>query len=211
MNGMITDLSSNGGDKKNHSTAGNIYLVYILSYLPYDRNIAGKRVTELRSIKRQATGDSAWNINQIVKKRADEERDKMMQAKERQLSSVLDLWRVPLIRTRSQLMADHLVCLCDPAMQAADFAFDRVNTQFDMLRIAVALARYKSTEGNYPSDLESLVPRFLEEVPLEPFTGRKTFVYKLSPDSETAALLHSSEWDATGKDYSKKDLCICLP
>ena len=205
--GWLTD-NDNGN---RFSTRNMKLLYYVLSYLPYDRNIAGKRITELRNIEGQITGDSAWYINRIVKKKADEEWDNIMRVKERQLSSALDLWRVPLIRTRSQLMADHLICLLTPAMWAADIVLDRAHTQFDMLRIAVALARYKSAEGSYPSDLEVLVPRFLEEVPLEPFTGRKTFMYKLTPDAETAVLLHSTEWDVTGEDNSKKNLYIRLP
>ena len=171
------------------------FLPRYITLLPFDRNIAGKRITEFLQTEQRISGDTAWTVNTITAKKHLENIEKGSIEKGWQLNSRWNLLRVPLIHTRSELIADYMISQLHPAIRAVQRALDRANTQFDMLRIAVALERYKSAEGSYPSDLESLVPRFLEEVPLDPFTGRKTLVYKLSPDSETAVLLHSSAWD----------------
>jgi hypothetical protein len=98
--------------------------------------------------------------------------------------------------------------LCEPTFGAGEDALAHANTRLELLRLAVALERYKSAQGNYPAALDELVPKYLEEVPLDPFTGRISWGYKLAPDEETAVLLHSSEWDASGEDASRKNLFV---
>jgi hypothetical protein len=177
-----------------------------ITHLPFDRNIAGKRIAEFQSAV--ASGNTAWNVNSTLMKQHYEHLDRIIREKERQLDSSLRLLRVPLIRTRSQLLADYMICLLTAAFVTAERALDRTNTQFELLRIAIALERYKSANGEYPDNLDALVPQFLEEVPLEPFTGRKTFVYKPHPDDETAFLIHSADWDA--EDGFTRELFIRL-
>ncbi len=46
-----------------------------------------------------------------------------------------------------------------------------------LLRIDLALRAYQADHGNYPLKLESLPPRYLAEVPLDPFCGNP-FVYR---------------------------------
>ena len=65
------------------------------------------------------------------------------------------------------------------------------HARLELQRLAIALERYKAAKGDYPVTLDELVPAFLEEVPLDPFTGRKTLTYILAPDEETAFLLYS--------------------
>jgi len=72
----------------------------------------------------------------------------------------------------------------------------------------VALERYKSAKGNYPETLDDLVPVYLEEVPLDPNTGRRTLEYKLAPDDATAFLLHPAGWSEDDEDYAQKVLFL---
>jgi hypothetical protein len=182
-----------------------------ITLLPFDRNIAGKRVTELLQTERRMSGDSSWNINSIVVKKHNENMDKMLTEKSQQLGGLGKLWRMPLMRARSQFLADYSVAHLLPAIQAANHALGYASTNHELFRIAVALERYKLAKGNYPESLDALViAKYLEEVPLEPLTGRKTFVYKVNPDAETAVLLHSSQWDESGKDSRTKNLFIRL-
>jgi len=44
-------------------------------------------------------------------------------------------------------------------------------------RLGLALAAYKQQTGSYPDDLAALTPDFIEEIPLDPFTG-KPFIYR---------------------------------
>jgi len=44
-------------------------------------------------------------------------------------------------------------------------------------RLGLALAVYKQQTGSYPDDLAALVPHFIGEIPLDPFTGNP-FIYR---------------------------------
>ena len=189
-------------------TAGESLLPRYITLLPFDRNIAGKRMTDFFQTAQQKSGTLAWNINSTVVKQYLKNMEELALEKKLQLESSLNLLRVPLIRTRSELIADSVISLFLPAMQAAQHALDRANTHFELLRLAVALERYKADNEKYPQALDELVPKYLIEVPLEPFTGRQSFVYKPAPDADTAFLIHSAQWDETGKDGHTKDLFL---
>ena len=194
------------------STDINIQFPF-LRYLPFDRNIVGKRITEFNNVERKISGDGTWNINWTVMKKHIEARDDFVRLKMWQLRNPLNWWRFLFIRTRSELIADDLILTYAPALQAAQYGLVRANAQFDLLRLAVALERYKSVNEAYPATLDELVPAFLEEVPLDAFTGRKTLTYKLAPDAETAYLLYSygtNEVDDGGVKYNPYSSDIVL-
>jgi len=177
-----------------------------ITLLPIDRNIAGRRVTEFLQNELLASGTLAWNVNSTVARNHLETMERLSREKGEQVRSPWRLLRVPLIRTRSELIADYMISLFYPAFQAVQFALDRTNTHLEFLRLSVALERYKAANGEYPATLDALVPSYLEEVPLEPLTGRQSFVYQREPDEQTAFLLRSAEWDE--KDGNKKELFI---
>jgi hypothetical protein len=47
----------------------------------------------------------------------------------------------------------------------------RIHSHFDLARTALAIERYRLATGEVPSQLETLVPRYLERVPIDPFDG----------------------------------------
>ena len=49
--------------------------------------------------------------------------------------------------------------------------------RFEASRIVTAMRRYQMAEGQWPAGLADLAPRFLKQVPLDPFTG-KPFRYR---------------------------------
>ena len=175
-------------------------------------NIAGKRLTERFDAVKRTSGGS---INRtVMKKYFDFENIPFEHwcyncyARSLLPQTLWDLLRVPLIRTRSQLVADRLFDGYDYGIRTQN-ALDRNNTQFDLLLLAVALERYKVAKGNYPATLDELVPAFLEDVPIDLYTGRKTLTYKLAPDEETACLLYSfgeNETDDGGNE--KEDIVL---
>jgi hypothetical protein len=57
---------------------------------------------------------------------------------------------------------------------------------------AVALLRYRMAEGDYPDDLNTLVPRYLLELPNDPF-AEEPFCYR---KTETGCLLYSRSFNA---------------
>jgi hypothetical protein len=178
---------------------------FSLRYLPFDRNIAGKRIAEFNNVERRVSGDEAWNINWTVMKKYNEERDKLGREKNRQLDNPLSVLRIPLIRTRSELIADSLIVNFTTALHSTHIALNRANARFDLLRLAIALERYKSANAEYPETLDALIPKYLEEIPLDVFTGRKTLTYKLAPDEATAYLLYSYGENETDNGGDEKE------
>jgi hypothetical protein len=48
----------------------------------------------------------------------------------------------------------------------------------DLLRIQVALYRFRAANGRYPASLQEMVPAFLKSIPMDPFGQGKPYVYK---------------------------------
>jgi hypothetical protein len=57
----------------------------------------------------------------------------------------------------------------------------RRQVTFDVLRLRVALTRFKLAKGTYPKDLAQVVPAHLDKLPLDPFSG-KPYGYRLEAD-----------------------------
>lgn len=55
-------------------------------------------------------------------------------------------------------------------------------TIVDILRIEVALERYRRTHSAHPASLESLKPQFLKTIPADPFNPAGGFTYSVNPD-----------------------------
>jgi hypothetical protein len=160
-----------------------------ISCFPTDQNIAGKRITEFLNAM-HLTGKSVQNLDRTERKRIFKEQERIHAKKTRRVESIWSLLRVPLIYTRSQLIADHVAARCAAPRIYYD-VFDRSNTRLDVLRVAVALERYKSAHEAYPTALDDLVPTYLAEVPLDVYAEGKPLTYKLAPDDETAFLVYS--------------------
>jgi len=200
-----------GGDEccgRGTPTWHGTMLIYI-TLLPIDRNIAGKRITEFLQTAEHLYRNSSQDMDRAERKRRTEELERMHAEKIRQVESFGSVFRVPLIRTRSQLVADQVIAKLFHPFRPAQQAFDRTNARLELLRLAVALERHKSAKGAYPETLDALIPAYLDEIPLDPFTGRKTLTYKLAPDEETAFLLYSygaNEVDDGGDE--KEDIVL---
>jgi hypothetical protein len=83
------------------------------------------------------------------------------------------------------------------------FAQDAVN----MARIACALEQYRIESKNYPTKLDSLVPRFLNAVPHDVIDGHP---FKYYPTNEDRFILYSVGWNKTNEGgraalYSYRD------
>jgi len=58
-----------------------------------------------------------------------------------------------------------------------------MSTQAELRALIVALAceRYRLARGNWPTSLKELLPEYLQEIPIDPYTG-KELIYRLLPD-----------------------------
>ncbi len=184
-----------------HEVGFDVYTPLIFqmaSVLPFDWNIATSHVTEFyREVDRQM-GDDSWKVNPRKMKEYANLRESLIREKSFENNVLKSVLSLPLIRTRSRLLADQIIHLFNSAYEAAQIPTNRANTNFMLLEIAVALERYKMSEGNYPQELKELVPKYLEEIPLEPSTGKKTFVYKPEKQENAPFLLYA--FGENGKD-----------
>ena len=80
--------------------------------------------------------------------------------------------------TRSQIVADTVFALFAPALGAVGAVYNNCDSELTLLKIAVALERYKHDHGDYPETLEALLLTYLEEIPIDPSTSRSTITYK---------------------------------
>ena len=64
-------------------------------------------------------------------------------------------------------------------------------------RIAVAVERFRRDRGNVPSALSDLVPQYLNDVPVDPFTGRP-LLFRLSADAYTIYSVGPNQKDDGG-------------
>ncbi|MDR1960445.1 MAG: type II secretion system protein GspG [Planctomycetaceae bacterium] len=181
-----------------------------LAFLPIDRNIAGKRLTELDQELYGGTGmeiseESGQHVfgNPVLRRQYAERIVKKGNEIRHRLNSRSQWYRLPLIRTRSQWLAEGVFLFMIPATESVFRAFDRSDSLNEMLRIALALERYKLANEKYPESLDVLVPVFLEMVPLDPCTGRTTLVYKPVPHGDSPYTLYSL--GPNGKDDNAQD------
>ena len=64
--------------------------------------------------------------------------------------------------------------------------------------IGIACRIYKKENGNYPESLDKLVPRYLDTVPLDPFTGKALF-YRVEESGFRVYSLGSNRKDDGGR------------
>ncbi|MBI4566370.1 MAG: hypothetical protein HY716_16930 [Planctomycetes bacterium] len=72
---------------------------------------------------------------------------------------------------------------------------------FQLARMAVAVARHHAEKGSYPAAIEDLAPRYLSRIPLDPLTGRP-FRYRAAADEATVYSLGGDGDDDGGKPVS---------
>jgi hypothetical protein len=105
---------------------------------------------------------------------------------------------------RSKLVSSMMLGLFLPAVNAAVAAEDRANGTLGLVRLAAALAVYRAEHGNYPDNLDQLVPGALESLPVDIYHA-KPFVYKRNGDGY---LLYSLGGNGTDDGGSNQQMRI---
>ena len=170
----------------------SLRMMRYLALLPIDANIAGERLTELfGEFGLRDFSDFHQGSNPVLQRQYAEQMEEKLEQLQKKLQKTSQWSRVPLIRTRSQLLAEYIFVQHTPALTNVIKAFSRDKAHNEMLRIAIALEHYKKVNGEYPAKLDVLVPTYFPMVPLDPFTGRKTITYKITPDGKHPFVLYS--------------------
>lgn len=71
------------------------------------------------------------------------------------------------LRGDANVLLGDVVSVCP--IVATRFGWAKVD--LELMRLAVAIARYRRARGGWPARLEDLVPRYLPEIPTDPYTG----------------------------------------
>jgi hypothetical protein len=90
-------------------------------------------------------------------------------------------------RIRGEKIGNILICLLLPAFNKVQSACDRREQQQNNLNLAFALAAYQRDHGHYPKKLEDLAPKYLDNIPIDWFSG-EPLVYR---PSENGYLFYS--------------------
>jgi hypothetical protein len=108
--------------------------------------------------------------------------------------------------------AKRIIALTVPALAAVFQAESRTKTSHDLLRVGVALAHFKADNGQYPDQLQALVPKHLKSLPSDAFAGTP-LVYKRRSEGYLLYSLGSNQLDEGGNTYDQDgdDLTIELP
>jgi hypothetical protein len=101
-------------------------------------------------------------------------------------------------RSTKPRMIGILADLLAPAHGMAGLAFLRVKALLRVGRVMVAVERFRLAHGRWPEVIDALVPRFLEAVPIDPFTGRELILKKLG-DGVVIYSLGADQMDNDGK------------
>ncbi len=115
---------------------------------------------------------------------------------------------------KGKICGELLFGLIYPPIAKYQIAADRADQQERNLHLAFALAAYRSDHKAYPKSLDALVPKYMEKVPVDLFTG-KPLIYR---PTEKGYLLYSlgpnGKDDAgRGKDDTPKgdDIAVLMP
>lgn len=77
----------------------------------------------------------------------------------------------------------------------------RFQADIDMARTAVAIERYRLTKGALPKDLATLIPDYLDQVPIDPFDGQPIRYRRTEPGYRLYSVFEDGQdHDGKGKD-----------
>jgi hypothetical protein len=102
---------------------------------------------------------------------------------------------------RTELLEGVLGPMLLPASEAALKVQDRANTSVELVRVAAAIAEFRSAHGRYPVGFDELVPEILNTVPHD--DNDNPFIYVRT---DTGCLLYSLGVNAKDDGGSNSDL-----
>jgi len=132
------------------------------------------------------------------------------------MSDVIDLKALPAYQSRDALekLTDQLSTvsklkvrarLVIPVFARAE-AQDRLVAQCDLAEMAMYLKQYKKKTGSYPEKLDAIVPEYIQELPVDPFTGTR-YIYRKEGDGFVLYSVSVNLVDNGGKpDYMAGDI-----
>jgi len=153
------------------------FTIDMLSHLSVDLNIALPIVNEVTDLR----------VSAAEKLTARQREQAMLKVKERmdELARYQGFGQLLLgvgnRSVRSCIMSAELSTMTDDLFVGLMELQDRSYTELALIRLAAALAVYRSENGQYPATLDALFPDHLDEIPVD-FFQEKPFVYQRTDD-----------------------------
>jgi hypothetical protein len=117
----------------------------------------------------------------------------------------------------SQRLCQVFVALLLPAVSSVADAEDRATMQFDLIKLAFALAAYRADHGEYPARLADLATKYVAAVPKDIFNGEE-LRYKRKAEGYLLYSVGVNGKDDGGKGYDDRkpeetwdDLVVRVP
>jgi hypothetical protein len=117
----------------------------------------------------------------------------------------------------SQWIGQVLVCVLLPPMPAAERVEDRGTMQFELNRLAFALAAYHVDRGVYPAKLADLTPKYVPELPKDVFNASDLH-YRSEGGGYLLYSVGLNGIDDGGKGFDDRkhgedwdDMVVCMP
>jgi hypothetical protein len=98
-----------------------------------------------------------------------------------------------------KMIGNVLLSLLMPAFGAAERAEVQLNVRRDLSRLAYALAAYKVDQQHYPDSLAQLAPKYIAEVPKDPFTS-EALRYSTTDDGYVLYSVGPNQRDEQGRE-----------
>jgi hypothetical protein len=143
---------------------------------------------------------------------ADLKKRKSQVTREECARAVLDVGLSP--DAKGEFCGELLLGLINPAVVKVQQAADRYEQAEQNFRVAFALAAHRADHKNYPKALADLVPKYLDKIPDDLFTG-KPLIYRLT---EKGFLLYSlgpngkdDDGHGPGDDPKGDDIAVRIP
>lgn len=108
--------------------------------------------------------------------------------------------------TQFQQISRPITMLMAPAIATASFAFARALAADRATAAHLAIELYRRKHGKPPAALEDLVPEFLAEVPIDPFSpNRQPLIYRVDPTEIVIYTVYQNQTDDGGDDTDLAD------
>ncbi len=212
-NGLKTLEGLAGGTPNSSSFLDKITSIYLRTSIDWDPSMRTANRWYDRVAKALRVEDFAERRKQLDK--IDKElKDLTKKTRESMPQPLQIIFGKDSSKIVSEWIGNVLVGLLMPAVLKVQQARDRCDQMQANLYLAFALAAYRCDNGSYPKNLEALMPKYMDKIPNDLFSG-KPLVYK--PD-EKGYLLYSvgvngsddggrDQWDTPPAD----DLRVRMP
>ncbi|MEX0715464.1 MAG: hypothetical protein WD066_02710 [Planctomycetaceae bacterium] len=160
----------------------------LLANTDLDWNASLIRINELHDALADATRIESRAARRVAVGRIDRENEKRMQAARVELERIVDRKAVP-----ARVSKAFTEVVVSDVMMTSSFltAEDRRDAQFDLARIAVALAAHRAEHGRHPASLADLAPKQIAAIPDDLFREKpQPPVYRPNDDG-TGYVLYS--------------------